>query len=138
MPVLCLISLLQTYFCFVAFLPFEEGELLELRPYEISIFGPISEGKPRPAGDQATHHARVISFSDEHLHSVFIFHWNLHDPLIGKIDLPDQISVVIRLERDVELFAVFSDLMVLGARRVGLFLGVGRSSLDVEDCFALR
>lgn len=90
--------------------------MLELRPYKIGIFRPISKGKPRPAGDQATDHATVIPFSDEHLDSVLIFHRNLHDPLIGKIDLPDQVSVVIRLKRDVELFAVFSDLMVLGAR----------------------
>lgn len=137
MPVLCLISLLQTDFCFEAFLPFEEGELLELRPYKIGIFRFIGKGKPRPASDQPTDHTRVIPFSNKDLDSVLIFHWNLHDPLIGIIDLPDQISVIIRFKRDVELFAVLSDLMVLGARRLGCFLGVGRSSLDVEDCLAL-
>ena len=132
-----LLSLLLAYFSFEAFLPLEEGELLELRPYEVGVFGPISKGKPGSASDQATNHARVVPFSNKHLNSVLILHRNLHDPLVRKVHLPNQVSVVIRLKGDVELFAVLSELM-LGAWRVGWFFGVGRSPLDVEHCFALR
>lgn len=80
--VFCLVSLLQTHFFLEAFLPLEEGKLLELRPYEVGIFRSVSKGKPRPASDQATHHARVVPFSHKHLHSMLVLHWNLHNSLV--------------------------------------------------------
>jgi hypothetical protein len=113
--VLSLFSLLDSDLCLERFLPFKEGELLQLRPHKVGLLYFVSECEPGPSGDESTDHAGVVALPHEHFKPVLILKWDLDNALVGEVGFPNEIPVIVGFEGNVKVFIVSS-------HRTGLLL----------------
>jgi hypothetical protein len=111
--VFAFIPLFKTDCSFEILLFFEEGQLFKLRPNEIGLLYLVCEGKPWSSGNETTDHTWVIPLAHEDLEPVLILERDLDNTLVGKVDLPDEVAVVVGLEGNAEELVVPPDWTIL-------------------------
>jgi hypothetical protein len=98
----------------VAGLFLEVGQLLELRPYKISLLYLVSNGEPYSPADQPGHHAGIVALTHVHLQPVLVLHWSLNEETVRIVGLPDEVAVVVGRKRGLKLLPVFLYLAFSG------------------------
>ena len=79
-------------------------KVFELSPYKIGLFHSISKGKPVPSINKPSNHTRIVSLSNMHLQPMLILQRRLNQKIIGKVDFPQEITIIKCIKGSYKLF----------------------------------